>query len=122
MGIGFPTSGSLIARVVSAATTNSTLVKGAAGVIQSITVSNINVATRYLKLYNKATAPTVGTDTPVMTIALQGLTTTGSITHHFGQDGIYFSTGIGLGLTTGVADNDTGAVAANEQIVHILYQ
>lgn len=36
----------------------------------SVVTSNINAAARYLKLYNKASAPTVGTDTPVLTIPL----------------------------------------------------
>lgn len=119
---GFPTAGSFIKRHISAANTTGVLVKGAAGTIQSITVSNVNAAVRFLKLYDKATAPTVGTDTPVMTIAMVGGAVGNCVTHHFGQDGLSFSLGIGLGITTLVADNDTTAPAATEQIVHILWQ
>lgn len=36
--------------------------------------------------------------------------------------GIPFGTGIALAITTGAADSDTGAVAANEVIAHILYK
>jgi hypothetical protein len=39
-------------------------VKASAGQVYSLFVSNINAAVRYLKLYNKASAPTVGTDVP----------------------------------------------------------
>ena len=69
---------------------------------------NANVAVRYLKFYNKATAPTVGTDTPVLTIALAP-SAAFNITFPMGR---YFATGIGYGLSTGSADNDTGALTA----------
>ena len=36
-------------------------------------------------------------------------------------DGVTFATGVALALTTGVADADTAAVAANEIIVNLLY-
>lgn len=109
--------GALYTKLIAAGTTNGTLVKSAAGTIYSIIVNNQNAAVRYLKLYNKATAPTVGTDTPVMTLALQASRTE---TFEFPK-GLAFATGIGFGLTTGVADNDTGAVTANEHVVNIAY-
>lgn len=56
------------AQYISAATTNATSVKTSAGVINSIILSNNGATGRYFKLYNKASAPTVGTDTPVHTI------------------------------------------------------
>jgi lysophospholipase L1-like esterase len=56
--------------LISANSTNATSVKASAGSVGLIVVSNINAAVRYLKMYNKASAPTVGTDTPVMTIAV----------------------------------------------------
>lgn len=95
----------------SAATTNATVVKGSAGTLYGITATNTNAATRYLKLYNKATAPTVGTDVPVITIAIPA---TGSVALPIGPMGHRFATGIGLATTTGAADSDTAAVAANE--------
>ena len=95
----------------SAASTNATVVKSSAGTLFGINVSNINAAARFLKLYNKATAPTVGTDAPFLTIPVPA----GSCQAvGFGSRGIRFATGIGFALTTGAADSDTGAVAANE--------
>lgn len=52
----------------SLATTNAVSIKNAVGNIQSIAASNLSGSTRYLKLYRKATAPTVGTDVPVIVI------------------------------------------------------
>lgn len=107
-------------KLVSAATTNATSVKGSAGQVYTVTASNTNAAVRYLKLYNKATAPTVGTDTPVQTIALPP---SGANPPQLGSPvGLSFSTGIAFALTTGAADSDTAAVAANEILVNYCYK
>ena len=95
----------------SAASTNATSVKNAAGNLFSITASNTNAAVRYVKLYNKASAPTVGTDVPVLTIPIPA---GGVVNLNFGTPGFRFGTGIALAITTGAADSDTGAVAAAE--------
>lgn len=96
-------------RIVSAAaSTNATSAKGSAGVLFAVKGFNAAATARYLKFYNKATAPTVGTDTPVLTIYLPASTA-------FALDwplGRYFATGIAYALTTGGADADTGALTA----------
>lgn len=103
---------------ISAATTNATSVKASAGTCNTISCGNINAAVRYLKLYNKASAPTVGTDTPVATIVLKINETT---TVDCGPFGRRFATGIAYAITTGIAVADTGAVAAAEHAVEITY-
>lgn len=108
-------------KLISAATTNATSVKGSAGQIYAIQVYNINAAVRYLKLYDKATAPTVGTDVPVKVIAIPG-STTGAGSNFNINVGSAFTNGIALAITTGIADTDIGAVAANEIIVNIDYK
>jgi hypothetical protein len=97
--------------VNSAATTNATVIKGSAGNLYSVAVSNINAAARFLKLYNKATSPTVGTDVPVLTIPVPANTV---VSVQFGRIGHRFSSGIGIAMTVNAADSDTTAVAANE--------
>ena len=96
--------------VNSAGSTNGTVVKASAGTVYGLTVSNINAAIRYLKLYNSTTV-TVGTTTPAITIAIPA---GGFVSLNWGPLGMRFGTGICLGMTTGAADSDTGAVAANE--------
>lgn len=116
------TSGGLSpSKTISAASTNSTNVKASAGQLYELFVSNINAAVRYLKLYDKATAPTVGTDTPIWTLAIPGNTAGAGFAKTI-PNGLAFANGIGFGLTTGVADNDTGAVAANEIVVNLGYK
>jgi len=101
----------------SAATTNATNVKATAGNIYTITLSNNGATAAYFKLYNKATAPTVGTDTPldVIPIPASGFVTVDS------ARGIRFATGIGYAITNLIADSDTTAVAAGQVKVHISY-
>lgn len=117
------TSGGLsISRTLSAASTNATSVKASAGQVYTIYAHNSNAAIRFLKLYNKASAPTVGTDTPVMTLPIPGNTAGAGFVFDTGGMGVAFATGIALALTTGVADSDTGAVAANEIVINLLYK
>lgn len=96
--------------LTAAASTNATSVKAAAGRIYQISGMQNASTPRYLKLYSKATAPTVGTDTPVKTILLPPL-------QAFVIDfpvGYYLATGIAFAITTGRLDADTGACAAND--------
>jgi hypothetical protein len=95
----------------SAATTNATSIKASAGTVYSINVSNTGASTRYVKLYNKASAPTVGTDVPILTIAVA---TNATVTTYLGGLGYRFATGIALAITGGATDADTTAVGASE--------
>lgn len=104
--------------VNSAASTNATVVKASAGTLYSVTVSNTGAAARYVKFYNKATAPTVGTDTPVFTIQVAAGAT---LNIPFGVTGHRFATGIGLAITANAADSDTTAVGAGEVKVASAY-
>ena len=95
----------------SAATTNATSVKNSAGTVYGLVISNTNAAARYVKLYNKSSAPTVGTDVPVLTIVVPG----GSVVSVMcGDLGLRFGTGIALAITAAAGDTDTTAVAAGE--------
>lgn len=104
-------------RVLSANTTNSALIKATPAALQGITIHNTGTIA-FVKLYNKATAPTVGTDTPLMTIPVAA--TSGSVAINF-PAGIAFGTGLGIGITGAIADNDTTAVAANQVTVNLQY-
>lgn len=97
--------------LASAATTNATLVRASAGRLFQIVGLNNVASVRYLKLYNKASVPTVGTDVPVLTIALKASDRFEVDLNPYGQ---FFSTGIAFAITGAVADNDTTAIAAND--------
>ena len=97
-----------VSRIPSSAnTTNATAAKASAGKLFSVNGYNSTATVTYLKFYDKATAPTVGTDTPALTLALPA-----SAAFNYDLGGIAFATGIGYGLTTVAADNGTTAPAA----------
>jgi len=113
-----PTSGGpSIHRRISDASTNAQSVKATPGQIWEIVATNSNGSVRYLKLYDKASAPTVGTDVPKCTYMLPA----GGGVHLKFVRGVPFTIGIASAMTTGAADSDTAAVAANEVIIHIHY-
>ena len=98
-------------------------VKATAGTIYSIAAFNLTAAPLYLKLYNLTAAnTTVGTSTPTHTYIVPGnADSDGAGFLHTVVQGIAFSTAISAAVTTGVADADTGAPAANACVVDIQY-
>ena len=99
-------------------------VKATAGTVYGMWVSNLATTTRFIKFYNATAANvTVGTTTPVITIAIPGNASDDvSGAFNVGGLGIAFSTAICIAATTGVADNDTGAPGANECLVNVFFK
>ena len=109
-------------RLVSAATDNATSVKATRGRVGYIIASNVNAAVRYLHLYDRATAPTLGTHTPVLTVPLPGATVGTAVVLSVPET-IEFATGIAFAITTTTGTIPaSGAVAANEISVSIGYR
>ena len=102
--------------VNSAATTNGALVLTGTSGLCALWASNIGATDAFVKLYNKATAPTVGTDVPEMIIpvraAVAGLPGIAEISPGF--NAYRFPLGLGIAITGAVADSDTTAVAAGQ--------
>ena len=94
-------------------------VKGTAGQVYGWFIYNNAATVLYVKFYNATAANvTVGTTTPVLTIPIPA----GSGANVEYTNGIAFSTAITIAATTGVADNNTGAPAANDIIANIFYK
>jgi hypothetical protein len=104
----------------SAASVNSTLVLAGWRTLESITVINTTAAIYYLKLYNKATAPTCGTDVPIQVYPIPASTAGNGVSIPLGV-GLGFPLGLGFCLTGGVADNDTTS-AATGVIINMGYK
>lgn len=96
------------AHILSAASTNSTLVRGSTTTINTITLSNNGAGVAYFKIYNQVGAPTVGTDIPVATILIP---INGTVVIP-GSNGMRYATGFGYAITGGAAVADTTAVTA----------
>lgn len=103
----------------SAATTNATSVTSAVSMAYSVTASNSGAAAAFVKIYDKASAPTVGTDHPLLVVPVGA---SGVVNLDIGALGITFANGIAVAVTNLVADTDTTAVAANQVKVVLSYR
>ena len=114
------TGGTTPYKLISTASTNANSVKASPGNLYSILAIGQTASIRYLKLYNKASAPNVGVDVPVMTIPVPGNIQGAGVSIPFSM-GVNFSLGIAIAITSGSADNDSGAVGASDVIVNLTY-
>jgi hypothetical protein len=115
-----PSGGATPVHYISASGTNATTTKASAGSIYNIECFNNSTTIAYLKLYDKATAPTVGTDTPVKVILIPA-NANGAGAVRSPAIPTKFSNGISWALTGGIADTDATSVAANQLIVNFDY-
>jgi len=100
----------------SAATTNGNLIITGTSNVSSLYATNEGATAAYLKLYNKASAPTVGTDVPEMIIpippAVSGVP--GVANPNIGFHGYRFALGLGIAITRNAIFSDTVAIGAGE--------
>lgn len=112
-----PAGGATPSFVVAANSNNSTNLKGSAGTVYSIQTSNISATVPYfIKLYDKATAPTCGTDTPVAAYVIPAINGGNNVTVAVGKK---FSNGIGYCVVTGIANSDNISVPAATILVNV---
>lgn len=106
-----------ISHTVSANGNNATNIKNSTGQVFGWKIYNNAGYPVYVKLYNKATAPIPGTDTPAQTIGVDaGLSAELSI-----DAGIQYGVGIGFAIVKGIADADNTSVVAGDCVVDILW-
>jgi len=74
----------------------------------------------YVKIYNKASAPVLASDTPVFTIPLSALEFSPAMLSF--EPGIFFDTGLAIAITGAIGDTDETAVAANQVVVNVIYK
>lgn len=100
----------------SAATTNGALVLTGTSGLQAFYATNEGATAAYVKLYNKATAPTVGTDIPEMIIPIPAAASgvPGVANPRIGFSGFRFPLGLGIAITANAVYTDTIAVAAGQ--------
>lgn len=111
------TSGGLTAARVITGTTG--VIKASAGQVYHLRAVNTNAAVRYLHLYNKATAPSLSTDTPIYTIPLQASSVPADV--NLGNIGLAFSTGIAWAYTTDNASAPVTAATSGEGTFSVGY-
>lgn len=100
---------------LSTASNNSTLVAPGPQLLRSVLVSNTTTTTYYLKIYDKLTAPTCGTDTPKMRVPIPPQSAGGGgVMLSFSS--LQFTFGVGFCLTAGIADSDNTNAATGVAI------
>ena len=107
-------------KLISTVSTNSNVVKNSPGNLYSIIAIGLTSTVRYLKLYNKATTPVVGTDVPVMTIPIPANTQGAGVAIPFSM-GVNFSNGISIAITANVDDNDNTAIDEKDCVINLTY-
>lgn len=100
----------------SAASTNGALIIAGTSNVSSFYATNEGATVAYVKLYNKATAPTVGTDVMEMIIPVPAAAAgvPGVANPNIGFHGFRFALGLGIAITGAAAFSDTTAVAAGQ--------
>lgn len=109
--------GATMARIKTGASNNLTSVKASAGQVYGYHLFNRTAGELFVKLYNKASAPVVASDTPVYTIPLPPY---GGVALTFPM-GIAFGTGIAYAIVGGVADTNNTNTAADDVHGVLLY-
>lgn len=98
----------------SAATTNAANIKSTAATLYGGFVKNTSAAAVTVKLYNKATAPTVGTDVPWRSYTVAAGGELSSI--DFGRAGARLSAGLSIAITANPADTDSTVVTTGVKV------
>jgi len=100
----------------SAATTNGALILTGTSNVSSFYATNEGASVAYIKLYNKATAPTVGTDVPEMILPVPAAVggVPGVANPNIGFHGLRFALGLGIAITRNAVFSDTTAIGAGE--------
>ena len=105
---------------VSGASVNQNLVKGAAGTLYNVVAMNQNVNQRYLKLFDKSSTPSPGTDIPRQTYMIPGASAGAGAVIPM-PVGMLFGSGIGFAITANISDLDATAVGASDVVVNLAY-
>jgi len=123
VGLQHPSTGGLLSatvqRIKSAASTNAQVIKASPTALLFINALNTAAAARYLKIYDKASAPTLASDLPILTLLLPA---TNSQTQLVLTDfGIALANGLAIAIVTNLVDTDATAIAANDVYLTIGY-
>lgn len=110
-------SGVTLYTVNSTATTNAANIKSTAANLYGISAMNTSATTKYVRFYSKSTAPTVGTDVPIMVVAVPA-TSSKEIEY---VPALRITTGLGVAITGGAAATDATAVAAGDVQLLVSY-
>lgn len=120
MGLATDIGGATVYRLITGATNNAAVIKATSGNLYSIQSCGGTGTNYWIKLYDKATSPTCGTDTPIMVIGTGS--SNGCNFPRLPDSGLRFANGLGICVVAGVADNDNTSAAASGGLITIGYK
>jgi hypothetical protein len=106
---------------ISLATNNATLIKAGASRLTSVVALSVGADARFLKIYDKDTAPDPASDTPVMTLIIPANAAGAGLVVNFSKP-VKFTNGLGMAIVAGIGDTNNVAITADELVVNIGYQ
>lgn len=110
------TGGLTTFHLISAGSTNATVVKASAGQLFGWFIYNASTAHRKVAFHNSASSPTAGASI-FFTLSIPP----GGGANVMSDIGIAFSSGIAITTTTGIADADNAAVTASDLNINLFY-
>jgi hypothetical protein len=118
--VGIAQSGAAVTyqKFISATTTNATEVSSVPANMSILHIQNSGDGVRFFKLYNKASAPVVGTDVPLITIGIPAVSSSSFTLPAL--VGIDFSIGISFAITLGAADGDTTPLTVEANVTGLI--
>lgn len=117
------TGGATSYSAISANAVLTTAVKASAGQVYGVHMFNNTGSIVYGRLYDMATAPGSSDTASVIYRFLVPANTSGAgFIVSLGAVGRACATGIGIRVSTGIADNDTGALTANTILANVIYK
>lgn len=114
------TGPTLTHKATAAASTNLTSVKAGGVKLTGGYLRNRAAAEKYVKIYDKASAPVPANDTPILTIGLPAGAYIG-IGDMLGPYGLRLLLGLAYSITGAYANADTTAVVASDVDVNFVY-
>ncbi len=118
------TGGATPSHAIVANNTTSVAIDASPGTLYSVQLFNNSATIAYLKLYDASQGSTTcGSGTPKKVLMIPASTSgAGVVIDVGGRAGVAFATAITRCVTTGIADNDTGAPAATTYLVEADYK
>jgi hypothetical protein len=108
-----PSSRGTLYSALTTAGTNAALIISGSRCVTTVAIYNPTSTPAFVKFYNKATAPTPGTDVPVLTYPIPANST---VTDGFTYGLRGFPLGIGIAVTGAMADSDTSNAPAGIRV------
>lgn len=106
-------------KLITAASTNATSIETSSCLFFGGFVCNIAAYAVFLKVYDLAAAPTVGTSVPFMTFGIQAAQSTPIYIPDYGEK---FTNGFAIAVTKFLQDSDNTDVGANDLTVNLWYK